>query len=305
MTEERQTMSKHSLTPEQVEQFHRDGFIGPFTLIEPDEMAALWPKMRHRLLQRSTSPYPNSKVNYDRHLDIPELNALACSSRIVNRVQSLLGDDLLCWRSEWFPKYPGDEGTEWHQAKTFVEFEGLPRLSPTENKNGLWGVTVWTAFTDATRENGCMKLLPGTHNSWRFDETRSVQHDQDQVNKREVNGVKAGFFGYNWEKLKIDPNWQPDEKDAVFMEMKAGQFFIFSSQCLHGSEPNRTTNQTRCGWSSRYVNTQVRVYPGYESVTSLGEVLPLDRYATVLVGGEDRYGHNKVVQPMVSDAAAA
>jgi len=288
------------LTEAQREQFFRDGFIGPFTLIEPEAMAELWPQMRYRLLDRSTSAFPTSRVNYDRHLDIKELSDLVSSPRIVHRLQSLLGDDLLCWRSEWFPKYPGDEGTEWHQAKTFFEFEGNPRLMPTQNKNGLWGLTVWTAFTESTRENGCMKLLPGTHNSWRFDESRGVAHNADVINNRVEDNVKTGFFGYNWDKLKIDPHWKPDERDAVFMEMKPGQFFIFSSQCLHGSEPNSTPDQMRCGWSSRYVNTQVRVYPGYGSITSLGEELSLDRYSTVLVSGRDEFGHNKVRRPLTA-----
>jgi non-heme Fe2+,alpha-ketoglutarate-dependent halogenase len=286
------------LSAEQKAQFDRDGFIGPFTLIEPDAMNDLWPRMRYALLDRKKAAYPDSKLNYDRHLDIQELSDLASSPRIVHRLQSILGDDLLCWRTEWFPKYPGDEGTEWHQAKTFFEFEGSPRLKATKPELGLWGLTVWTAFTETTRENGCMKLMPGTHNTWYFDESRDVKHDTSIVNQRVVDDKKQGFFGYNWEKLKVDPGWKPDESKAFHLEMKPGQFFIFSSQCLHASEPNRTRDFMRCGWSSRYVATHVKVYSGHDSITSLGETLPLDRYSTVLVGGHDAYGHNVVSRPL-------
>ncbi len=289
---------QYFLTPEQKSQFNRDGFIGPFTLIEPRDMNQLWPRMRYELLNRKNAPYPDSKINYDRHLDIKELSDLASSPRIVNRLQSILGNDLLCWRTEWFPKYAGDEGTEWHQAKTFFEFEGTPRLLPTKPELGLWGLTVWTAFTESTKENGCIKFIPGSHNTWFFDETRDVKHDSSIVNSQVVNEEKQGFFGYSWEKLKVDPNWKADESRAVYMEMKPGEFFIFSSQCLHGSEPNRTQNETRCGWSSRYVSTHVKVYPGDQNITSLGETLPMDRYSTVLVSGSDEYRHNIVRQPL-------
>ena len=284
------------LSNDQVQHFFRDGFIGPFDLIGPEEMEKLWPKMRHRLLDRSTSPYPASLLNYDRHLDIKDLSGIVSNPKIVHKLQSLIGRDILCWRSEWFPKYPGDEGTEWHQAKTFFEFEGKPRLVPTENETGLWGLTVWIAFTESTRETGCMKLLPGTHNSWQFDESRMNRYDSSIINTRVENDHKVGFFGYNWNDLKIDHDWSPNEADAVLMEMKPGQFFIFSSQCLHGSYPNTSQSRMRCGWSSRYVATHVKVYSDSESYTSLGEELLLDKYSTVLVGGQDNYHHNKVIR---------
>ncbi|GLU34059.1 chlorinating enzyme [Trinickia caryophylli] len=289
---------EYSLTPEELSKFWANGFIGPFTLYEPDEMERLWADVRLKLFDRSRSPYPESRLNYDRHLDVKPLSDIASHPRIVDRVGSILGDDLLCWRSEWFPKYPGDEGTEWHQAKTFVEFEGNPRLRPTENKTGLWGLTVWTAFTEATRENGCMKLMPGTQDEWFFDETRSVEHDPSRINNKVAENEKRGFFGYDWDKLKVDPNWKPDESRAVHMEMRPGQFFIFSSQTLHGSEPNRSRTQSRFGWSTRYVATQVQVYPGYDRYTSLGETLSLRDYSTVLVSGNDRFGHNTVRAPL-------
>lgn len=279
-------------------QFDRDGFLGPYTLVEPEAMNELWPRMRYELLDRRRSPYPDSRINYDRHLDIKALSDLASSPRIVHRLQGILGEDLLCWRTEWFPKYPGDEGTEWHQAKTFFEFEGHARLKPTKPENGLWGLTVWVAFTRSTRENGCVKLIPGSHNTWYFDETRDVKHDSTVINNRVVDDRKQGFFGYNWERLKVDPGWKPDESKAAYMEMEPGQFFIFSSQCLHGSEPNRTADEMRCGWSSRYVATHVKVYDGHDSITTLGETLPLARYSTVLVSGRDRYGHNRVQPPL-------
>lgn len=287
----------HFLSDAELRRFWRDGFIGPFTLYEPDHMLELWGKLRMDLLDRRNAPFPNSRLNYDRHLDVKELNDIISHPKIVHRLQSILGRDLLCWRSEWFPKYPGDGGTEWHQAKTFVEFEEHARLEPTKSPSTLWGLTVWTAFTESTRANGCMKMLPGTHNAWFFDETRSVRFDPAGEHNRDGSDKDSGFFGYNWDKLKLDPNWTPDESEAVYLEMKPGQFFLFSSQCLHGADPNNTKSM-RCGWSARYVQTHVKVYPGYDTINALGETLSLERYSTVLVGGKDIYGHNKVRRPL-------
>ena len=49
---------------------------------------------------------------------------------------------------------------------------------------------------------------------------------------------KRGFFGYDYRELQIDPNWKPNEEDAVSMEMKAGQFIIFWSTLMHASHPH-------------------------------------------------------------------
>ena len=47
---------------------------------------------------------------------------------IVHRLASLLGDDLICWRSQFFEKAPGADGTYWHQAGTFRESSLRPKL---------------------------------------------------------------------------------------------------------------------------------------------------------------------------------
>jgi len=53
----------------------------------------------------------------------------------------------------------------------------------------------------------------------------------------------------------------------------------------------------------RYVPTDVRVYPNHTDgqFTHFGEVFRLDNYAAMLVGGEDTYGHNKVIPPLRED----
>jgi non-heme Fe2+,alpha-ketoglutarate-dependent halogenase len=288
--------------------FYENGYAGPFTLYEPEEMTRLWEEgVRLDLLDTSRAPFPNSRLNYDRHLDLTELSEVISHRRIVDRISSILGPDVLCWRTEWFPKYPGDEGTDWHQAESFVEFEGTEKLVPTAAQEGQpWELTAWIAMTEATRENGCLKLMPGSHRIWYFDEKRNIRFEPEHVNKRALaDGQKSGFYGYDYEQLKLDPNWKPDEARAVHMEVKPGQFFIFTSRCMHGSNPNTSKSSVRFGWATRFVPTHVKVYAGQESFHHFGEELPLHRYYTVLVAGENRYRHNRVRMPLRAPVAAA
>ncbi|AIO70540.1 chlorinating enzyme [Burkholderia oklahomensis] len=287
--------------------FYENGYAGPFTLYEPEEMTRVWEDVRMDLLDVTKAAFPNSKLNYDRHLDMPALNQIISHPKIVDRISSILGPNVLSWRTEWFPKYPGDEGTDWHQAESFVEFEGTEKLEPTAAEEGRpWELTAWVAMSEATKENGCLKLMPGSHRTWYFDEKRNIPFEPENFNKRVLDdGQKSGFYGYDYEKLKLDPSWKPDEARAVHMEVKPGQFFIFTSRCMHGSNPNTSKDSVRFGWATRFVPTHVKVYSGQDAFHHFGEVLPLDRYSTVLVAGEDRYGHNRVTKPLAAAAALA
>ena len=284
----------YKLSSEQFKEFDSNGVIGPFDLFSADEATELWnKKLRKSLLNRKDSVYPNSTLNYDRHLDIPEIQSIVSNPIITQKLSTIMGEDLLCWRTEWFPKYPGDSGTEWHQAKRFFEFENQPKLRPPENAKEYFVLTVWIAFTDTTIENGCMKVMPGSHKeNWFFDE--SLEHKYEENGNANAN---SGFYGYSWENLKVNKDWKPNESNARSLEMKAGQFVIFTSKCLHGSHPNVSKDDTRFAMSARYVTPDVFVYEGMDSYVSLGEDLSLDKYSTLLVSGTDKFKRNKTRSP--------
>jgi non-haem Fe2+, alpha-ketoglutarate-dependent halogenase len=279
--------------------FDEHGYLGPVTIYEPAVASAMWKKVRWQLLNKKHAVYGNNKMNYDRHLDLKLLSDIVSHPDIVRRVQRILGPDVLCWRTEWFPKYPGDEGTTWHQAESFVAFEGESKLVPTRQHEGSWELTVWFAFNDATRDAACLKVIPKTHRTWYFDEKRNIAYEPDAT----VKGTGAGFYGYDFEKLKIDPRWKPDESQAVHFEMQAGQVLMFTSRCLHASEPNVTKDRTRMGFAIRYVPTDVKVYSKHDGqYTHFGEVFSLEKYAAMLVAGEDKFRHNRITLPLEAGA---
>lgn len=274
--------------------FDENGYMGPFTIYSPEVTEHLWREVRVQLLDKSKAIYGSNRMNYDRHLDLKILSDIVSHPEIVRRVQTILGPNVLCWRTEWFPKYPGDEATAWHQAESFVAFEGESKLVPTVEHSNSWELTVWFAFTEATRETACLKLIPKTHRTWYFDEKRNVPYNPED---------QTGFYGYDFEKLKIDPSWMPDESEAIHVEMQAGQALMFTSRCLHGSEPNTSQKATRMALAVRYVPTDVKVYPHHpRQFTHFGEVFPLEQYAAMLVGGHDTFGHNRIAAPLGAEA---
>ncbi|MDP5130109.1 MAG: chlorinating enzyme [Paraglaciecola sp.] len=293
-------MSKQfALSAEDLQKFREQGFIGPFDLYDTEEIKAKYKQIRAQLFDRDKAAYKldnKSRIaGYDRHLDIDELSAHIMRSEIVDKLAAVLGPDILCWRSEMFPKYPGDEGTDWHQADTFAHASGKPQIVWPNGSNFGGALTVWTALTDATEDNGCLRFMPGTQEEMMYDETKEMKYDPNNENNLEKDGIKRGFFGYDYRNLQKDPNFKPDESKAVSIQMKAGQFVIFWSTLMHASLPNITKDQTRLGFTSRYVPASVKVYPDSDTVDEYGSVMSLEKYGVVVVSGEDKYQHNRVL----------
>jgi len=300
-----QTAGRFALTSSELAGFHERGFAGPFTVYEPQEMEQMFRRLRPQLLDTRKAIYISegavsgvtNLANYDRHFDVPFLAEHICRPQIVDRLTSVLGADVICWRSEFFPKYPGDEGTDWHQAGTFanVDDEGKAQIEWPPESNGRGTITVWTAFTESTIENGCMQVIPGTHRTIYYDESKKMEYDATRINQVVKEGVRRGFFGYDYRQLQVDPDWRPDESKAVSMVMRPGQFIMFWSTLLHASHPHSgQTNKMRLGFAARYVPTSVRVYPDRTGLDEFGGKADLDQYGVVLVSGENRYGHNRV-----------
>jgi len=294
-----------TLTEQEVAGFHERGYFGPFTVYEADEIKRLWRRERLRLMDRSDAVYDDGDAqagntniaNYDRHLDSVFLADHVCRPEIVDRVTSVLGPDLLCWRSEFFPKYPGDEGTDWHQADTFAFASGKPQIMWPESEKEFGGtITVWTAFTEASEDTACLQFIPGTHHTMYYDETKGLHYQPEKINNQAKDGVKRGFFGYDYRDLQKDPDWTPDVSRAVSMVMRPGEAVMFWSTMMHASKPHSAPDKDmRLGFASRYVPTCVQVYPDTEDVEEYGGRVSLSQYGTVLVAGTDIYTHNRKV----------
>ncbi len=288
-------MKEFGLSKKELEDFRKNGFIGPFTLYDPKEMDTIRKKLRYKLMDRSKSIYKidnaisaiNNISNYDRHLDIPFLIDHIKKPEIVHKLRDIIGKNILCWRSEWFAKYPGDKGTPWHQADTFKFLSGEPVLVWPQKEDFGGTLSVWTALTDATIDTACLKFIPGTHEELYYDESKEVKYDPETVNDN--------FYGYDYQNLQKDPDWVPDESLAVSVEMKAGQFIIFWSTLMHASNPHKgNSDEFRLGWVARYVPDIVTVYPGNPSeLSEFGGTVSLENYRTVEVLGKNTNLNNK------------
>jgi ectoine hydroxylase-related dioxygenase (phytanoyl-CoA dioxygenase family) len=235
-------IASSKLSKTQVLQYHEEGYLGPFTLCSPEEMADIREVLLREVLCQKPVIQPNPMQS--RHLDQRKVFELCAHPEITERMASIMGDDLILWRSNFFQKDPGGKEVPWHQ-----DVNSFRMLEPKLN------ITAWVAIDDAFVENSCVQIIPRSHIS-------VVPHIP-------VSETKAFYFDE-----ETDPRYV-NVKNAVPMELKAGQFFLFNERMLHYSAPN-TSDKRRIGLAVRVTMPIVKVdhdklFPGHKCMVIRGE----------------------------------
>lgn len=233
------------LTPEQVKRYEEDGYLAPLDALSREEADRLFRYVQD--FEASVPPAEAKKgLGTKSHMLHPPLYDLLFQPKILDAVESIIGPNILAWGSGFFYKKAGDAGyVSWHQDSTYWGLEPFDI------------VTAWVAVTPSRRENGCMRVAPGTHRQGQLPHADTFNKD---------NLLSRG------QEIQV----QVDEADARDIVLEAGQFSLHHVAIVHGSEPNRS-NIPRYGFTIRYIPTYVRQLGG--------------RTSAVLVRGKDEYGY--------------
>ena len=236
------TSSAYQLSLEEIDQFHEQGYLGPYVLCTAEKMSIIRDRIENDVLTRQ-GPNQASR-EHARHLDSRMMYDLCADPAITDRVASLLGPDIVLWSSNFWTKHPGGKEVPWHQDINYWP------LDPPLN------VTAWLAIDEVTIENSCVRIIPGSHK-------KMLPHVRAEEGKWFDEAVDMSYI---------------DESKAIDMELHPGEFFIFSERLLHQSNPNRSTKR-RMGLSIRMTTPFVKVYhdqspplfPGHKNVMIRGE----------------------------------
>lgn len=213
--------ARDRLTNNEINRFRRDGYLGPYPLCTPDEMAQTRADVE-RVLE--TSAPDHDQREHNRHLDSALIHDLATRPAITNRMACLHGEDLLLWRTNFFNKGPGAGEIPWHQDYAYWPLE--PPII----------ISAWLAIDPSTARNGCLQVIPGSHRA-------PLPH---------IRADDGMLF-----KEMADPKFVEHDK-AVKLEMQPGEFILFNERTLHHSEPNRS-DRRRIGLAVRLVVPIVKV----------------------------------------------
>ena len=247
------------LTDAQVAQYHNDGYVIPDYRLDD----AILERIRadhDRLIDRHPA-----FVDYCPNLLAYDLSFLnyARDPNILDMVEQLIGADFALWNSSFFAK-PALNGrkTPWHQDGEYWPIRPVATC------------TAWIAVDDSTVENGCLRVIPGSHQAERLLEHRTNRGPDLTLNQ---------------ELLPSEFN----EDDAVDLVLQAGQMSLHDVRLVHGSEANRSEKPRR-GMTLRFMPT-TSVFDrelAVEQARAKDLLIGHEQRTLYLMRGADRSGRN-------------
>lgn len=169
-------------------------------------------QLGHTLLR--DDPFWVRLISDDRLVDIAELFVGPYGEGI-----ALFASHYICK-----PPYSG-QPVLWHQDGAFWPLEPM-RV-----------VTLWLAVDHSTTENGCVRLIPGSHR-----QNLAQMRDNTQVDNVLEQEIAADV----------------DESAAVDVVLAPGDVEVHHPNIVHGSLANTSPNR-RCGLTIRYIPTSTRI----------------------------------------------
>ena len=193
------------LTTEQLDHYKNKGYISPVNALSSIEAKEIRDE-----IEKIEKNWPKALEGINRnyvHLISPVFNKVCLNKNILDAVESIIGKNILICGTTLFIKNPKEKG--------FVSFHQDAKYIGLEPHN--W-VTVWVAITDANENNGCMRMLSGSHKE-------NLRHHEQKFD--ENNLLTRG---------QTIKNVSLDKTDPVIL--KAGQMSLHHPKIVHGSGLN-------------------------------------------------------------------
>jgi ectoine hydroxylase-related dioxygenase (phytanoyl-CoA dioxygenase family) len=151
---------------------------------------------------------------------------LVSDDRLLDLAEIFVGPDIALFASHYISKPPfSGQPVLWHQDGAYWPLEPMKV------------VTLWLAVDHSLPENGCMRVIPGSHRG----EIHAVRQRADTAN---VLGSESAA--------------EADESRAVDVILAPGDVEIHHPNIMHASDPN-VSPRRRCGLTIRYIPTSTRI----------------------------------------------
>ena len=206
----------YRLSPDQIEFFETNGYLGPLKC-DADWKRIVVPLKKGRNL----------------HLTEPFVFELCSHPSIVARAAQLMGrDHVSLFKSRFIVKIDGlqmdglNAEVAWHQDVGPTNGGYFPDGQPVPT------LTCWLALDRVNTANGAVRVVPGTHKKLYGNYHKRIRADLvDQGDIAEI-----------------------DRDRAITFTLEPGEFYLFHSWLLHGSEANKSKGR-RAGVNMRYTAT--------------------------------------------------
>ncbi len=179
----------------------------------------------------------------------------------VDVLTNIIGPNVKAMQSMLFVKASGKPGQAWHQDEDFI---------PTRDRSLTGG---WIALDDATVENGCLWVIPKSHQ-------RGLLFPQKSHADSRFDCAHESY----------DYPWSDD--DSVPVELKAGSIVFFNGYLLHRSLPNRAKTGFRRSLVNHYMSAE-SLLPWVRPEEGQGMALA-DYRDIIMIAGKDPYAYKGI-----------
>jgi hypothetical protein len=210
-------MAKGIIPDDLIPAYHRDGFVLVRAMLDLQEVSLLGKTARaDRVLDahaygKDDGEGGSIRLSLWNHPTDTIYGMIARSETIVGSAEKLLADEAYHYHSKMIMKDPHVGGAwTWHQDYGYWYENGV--LSPNL-------VSAYIAVDRATRENGCLQVIRGSHRLGRIDHV--LAGDQAGADPERVDRIL-------------------ERLDLVHVEMEPGDVLFFHANLLHRSDRNRS-----------------------------------------------------------------
>ena len=214
-------MKRTGLQEPLAQRYARDGIVFPIPVMRPEEIAAC------RSAFEELEAHLDTSIETFRwsHLFFLWAYHLATHAAVVDAVQAILGSNVLIWGTIILNKRPQSPSyVSWHQDGAYANLDAAPALS------------AWIALTDSSSQNGCIRVIPGSHRERHPHHNFRVQDNLLSLGQQVQRAI--------------------DETQAVDVTLKAGEMSLHDFNIIHGSNPNRSDDK-RIGFVVRFITCEV------------------------------------------------
>ena len=211
-----------SVSREQIDCYERNGVVFPIRVLtagELTEFKAGFDEVEVRVVDKfhyATFAHLYFRWAYD----------LATHPAVADAVEDVLGPEVLVYGTLIICKDPHTVGyVSWHQ-----DGEGFGNAR---------SVSAWIGLTESTAENGCMRVLAGSHRMERLPHFRTYINSNNLLR----------------DDVQIRHNVRDEEATDVVLE--AGEMSLHDKNIIHGSNPNRS-GKKRVGFIIRFVTPELK-----------------------------------------------
>ena len=221
------------LSSNQLKQYEDEGFVSPINIFSKDRAKEI--RNEIEFIENEMPDELKNSGRYNAHLISPLLDEVTHNSKILDAVQSLIGENILVCGTTLFIKNPDQKGfVSYHQDAKYIGLEPYN-----------W-VTAWVALTDSNENNGCMRMWSGSHKN------NLKKHDQKF---NDGNLLTRGQTVKNVPKQKTTP-----------LILEAGQMSLHHPTVVHGSGLNKSNDSRISFVIQSYIGTNVKQVRGRNSV---------------------------------------